>query len=173
MYDNTGWTVTDTAAECTSGDGESWDTVVTYSHNDGRWVQESHTFTLMGEVLVDGERPDEIIQDGFLGDVDEFWAEVICNVDEYEHAITRRYFFDSHSETRYAGWGDVMLEDFPDRVESDQCIAPGDLPTYDGPVESTDLDDAVTAHLEDWARDWSSATLRFNDLDDMHANLTA
>ena len=172
-HKNTGWSVESVDVECTSGDSESWDAIITYRHTDGRWVQENYTSTLMGEVLVDGERPEELLQDGSLDDVDECYWEAMANVGD-DKDVTRNYFFMANHETRYAGheWGHEERPHWGDLVESDQCIAPVDLDTYDGPVDSRELDRSVEAHLEEWAISWGQSGLRFNDLDDMHKLLT-
>ena len=171
LFKNEGWTVDGVAAECTSGDSESWDVIIEYKHEDGRRVHEIRTLTLMGEVLVDGERPEELIQDGFLDDVDEFYWEAMANEGD-EREVTRNYFFMSHSETLSAGQGDDVSHDLPTRVESDALTEPRDL-DYSDARESPDLDEAVTAHLEDWGRDWGRDTLAFNDMSDTHRMLTA
>lgn len=170
LFNNTGWSVANVSAECTSGDSESWDAIIDYSHEDGRWIQEVRTLTLMGEVLVDGERPDELIQDGFLDDVDEHYWEAVANEGD-ERDVRRNYFFTSHSEERHAGWGEVDLGDGdPCRVESVDSVEPRDLGC--DPVDSRDLDEAVTVHLEEWARDWGRDTLKFSDMNDTHRLLT-
>lgn len=169
VHKNTGWSVESVDVECTSGDSESWDAIITYRHTDGRWVQENYTFILCGEVLVDGERHG---WEPFLSNVDDNYTEAMEAYGDTQ-AVERRYSFMANYETRYAGheWGHEEEADWADPVESGP-YADSDLDTYDGPADSRELDRSVEAHLEEWASNWGQSGLRFNDLDDMHKLLT-
>ena len=173
MPDNSKWTAEILGVDLWTNGEDSHDVAALYRHVDsGHAVEHAVSFRLMGEVLVNGERPDYAI-DNFVVDVDDNYARAVSEAGE-DDTVTRSYWVYPESEI------------FEPIDQNGDLIGNGDdLPSevldgwrnldYSGPFETDDktLGDEIEQVMRGYMDGVSDAVLYTTDLDLVFSDLTA
>lgn len=168
---NTGWSVDGIGVDMWTSD-ESCEVVVTYRHTAGHYVQHVTDFTLAGEVLVNGERPDWFYEP-FASDVDDAALRAACETGE-DDTVTRSFFVYPNSET-YDPL-DTDREFIDTGVDDRSQVEDGWINLdYAGPYETDDktLDHEIETRLKAWGKNLAEVELYAGDLDQVWSDLTA
>ena len=171
MPDNSAWTVESVGADMMTNGEDSSDLVITLRHRDGHALQHVIYFTLMGDVQVNGERPDYALE-GFVTIVDEHHDRAVSESSE-DDVVTRSYWVYPWAETFDAIDADGDVIDVPNESTevSDGWIDLDYTGRYDAP--GTELESEIEAALVKYGKRLADVALYATDLDRVWSYLTA
>lgn len=173
MPNNSAWTVESVDADVMTNGEDSSDLVITLRHRDGHALQHVTYFTLMGDVQVNGERPDYVFE-GFVTSVDEHHDRAVSEMSE-DDEVTRSYWVYPWAETFDAigADGDPIQDDwYTESTEvSDGWIDLDYTGRYDAP--GMELENEIEASLKIWGKRLADCVLYAVDLDRVWSDLAA
>lgn len=172
VENNDAWTVESVGADVlTDGEGAS-DLVITFRHRDGHALQHVTYFTLMGDVQINGERPDYAL-DGFVTGTDEHHDRAVSEMSE-DDAVTRSYWVYPWAEKFDAigADGDPVQDDWCAEFTevSDGWIDLDYTGRYDAP--GTELENEIETALVKYGKRLADVALYATDLDETFADLS-
>ena len=170
MPDNSAWTVESVGADMMTNGEDSSDLVITLRHKDGHALQHVTYFTLMGDVQVNGERPNYALE-GFVTSVDEHHDRAVSEMSEAD-AVPRSYWVYPWAETFDAIDADGDVIDVPNESTevSDGWIDLDYTGRYDAP--GTELESEIEAALVKYGKRLADVALYATDLDETFADLS-
>ena len=173
MANNSAWTVESVDADVMTHGEDASDLVITLRHRDGHALQYVTYFTLMGDVQINGERPDYALE-GFVTGVDEHYDRAVSEASEGD-TVARSYWVYPWSETFDAIGvdGDPIQDDWCTEATevSDGWIDLDYTGRYDSP--GMELENEIKASLVKYGKRLADAVLYATDLDETFADLTA
>lgn len=176
MPDNSAWSVESVGADVMTNGEDSSDLVITLRHRDGHALQHVTYFTLMGDVQVNGERPDFVLE-GFVTSVDEHHDRAVSEMSD-DDAVTRSYWVYPWAETFDAigADGELVQDDFGAEMTESTEVSDGwiDLDytgRYDAP--GMELENEIETALVKYGKRLADAALYATDLDRVWSDLTA
>ena len=171
MPDNSAWTVESVGADVMTNGEDSSDLVITLRHRDGHALQHVIYFTLMGDVHVNGERPNYALE-GFVTSVDEHHDRAVSEMSE-DDAVTRSYWVYPWAETFDAIDADGDVIDVPNESTEvhDGWIDLDYTGRYDAP--GMELENEIETALVKYGKRLADVALYATDLDRVCSDLTA
>lgn len=174
MPNNSAWSVESVGADVMTNGEDASDLVITLRHKDGHALQHVTYFTLMGDVQVNGERPDYVFE-GFVTSVDEHHDRAVSEMSDDDDAVTRSYWVYPWAETFDAigADGDPIQDDWcTESTEvSDGWIDLDYTGRYDAP--GMELENEIEASLKAWGKRLADGALYAVDLDQVWSDLAA
>lgn len=168
---NHGWTHSDTSVDHMTNGEDYSELVVTYRHKNGHSLQHVIGFRLMGDVMVNGERPDYAL-DGFVTSSDDDYERAVSEAGD-DDKVTRSFWIYAESEVWDAiDANDELIEPQGERSEVD-CgwINLEYTGRYD--ADGTELNDEIESAMRKWAEGYGVGTLYANDLDRIYSDLAS
>lgn len=171
MPDNSKWTTRVDGVDMWTDGEQLCDVSVSYVHEDGRSIQHTVLFTLMGDVQVNGERPGHAL-DGFVSIVDESYERAISEAGE-DDTVERSFFIFPDSEIMDPIDADGDVIDIPNEYSQ---VEDGWINLeYAGPYETDDkaLDAEIENALQIWGKNLAERVHYTTDFDQVWGDLTA
>lgn len=171
MPDNSKWSSRVDGVDMWTDGEQQCDVSVSYVHEDGRSIQHTVLFTLMGDVQVNGERH-RLGEDGFVACVDEAYDAAVSEAGE-DDAVVRSFFIYPDSEIVDPVDADGDVIDVPNEYSQ---VDDGWI-NLDYAGSYGDDDNALGVEIENallvWGKNLAEMILYTTDLDVVWSDLTA